>query len=114
MTIVGFLFTKMNAEKKEGAKGKINISNNVSIKDVKETEVSFSSNDQKAITFVFQFLSKYDPAIGEISLEGNVVYMAKKDEAKKIMTGWKKEKKIDKDVMRDIQNTVLTKCKIMA
>ena len=114
MTIVGFLFTKMHAEKKEGTKGKINISNNVSVKDVKESETAFSSENQKTISFQFFFTSKYEPDVGEISLEGNVIYMGKKDEVKKIMASWKKDKKIDKDIMKNILNTILTKCNIEA
>jgi len=114
MTIVGFSFTKMHAEKKDGTKGKINISNNVSIKDVKEAETAFSSETQKGVKFFFQFTSKYEPEVGEISLEGNVLYMGKKDEVKKILSTWKKDKKIDSDIMKDILNTILTKCNIEA
>lgn len=114
MTIVGFLFTKIQAEKKQGAKGKINISNNVTIKDVKEADTAFTSESQKGISFQFQFTSKYDQGVGEILLEGNVLYMGKKEEVKKIISAWKKEKKIEKDIMKDILNTLLTKCNIEA
>lgn len=112
--IVGFLFTKMHAEKKDGAKGKINIQNNVSITDVKEAEVSFGAGDQKGVKFDFLFTSKYTPEVGEITLTGNVLYMTKKEEAKKLAAGWKKDKKIDQTVMKTVLNTVLTKCNIQA
>lgn len=114
MTIVGFYFTKMEAVKREVVKGKINISNNVSITDVKENDNNFGSETQKGVTFVFKFTSKYEPQAGEISLEGNVLYMEAKDKIKKIVTGWKKDKKLDKEVMKAILNTILTKSNIQA
>ncbi|MBR9690533.1 hypothetical protein GOV08_02500 [Candidatus Woesearchaeota archaeon] len=114
MTIVGFLFTKMNAEKKEGVKGKINISNNISIKDVAQAKVSFGAKDQQGIGFHFHFKSKYEPKAGEISFDGNVLYLIDKKDAKKILDNWKKDKKIEKTVMRNILNTVLTRCNIQA
>lgn len=114
MTIVGFTFSKMLATKDDGAKGKINISNNVSITDIKETKLSFSSNEQKGINFNFKFSSKYEPNVGEISLEGSVLYMAAAAEAKNIVDGWKKDKKVDKNLMQNILNHVLTKCNIQA
>ncbi len=114
MTIVGFLFTKMHAEKNDGVKGNVNISNNVSITDVKESDASLGAPDQKGLRFVFKFTSKYSPEIGEISLEGNVLYMDKKEEVKKMVAKWKKDKNIDKEVMKNILNTILTKCYITA
>ena len=114
MTIVGFYFTKIEAIKKDGVKGKINIANNVSITDVKENETSFGTETQKGITFTFKFTSKYSPEAGEINLEGTVLYMDTKENTKKILTSWKKEKKLDKEVMKSILNTILTKSNIQA
>ena len=39
--IVGFNFNKVNVERKEAAKGKISISNNVAIKDIEQKELPF-------------------------------------------------------------------------
>ena len=57
MTIVGFGFNKIEVEKKEGAKGKINISNNVSIKDVKETTLAVGKDNPTVLKFTFEFVS---------------------------------------------------------
>lgn len=114
MTIVGFLFTKMHAEKNDGVKGNVNIANNVSITDVQESEATFSSSEQKGLKFLFKFTSKYNPEIGEIALEGNVLYMDKKEEVKKILAKWKKDKNLDKEIMKGILNTILTKSYISA
>ena len=53
MSIISFNFTKINAERKEGAKGKISIANNVGIKDVKSFELKLGKNKEKALKLEF-------------------------------------------------------------
>ena len=114
MTIVGFSFTKLEAEKKEGVKGKINISNNVSINKVEEKSLSITDEKQKVLAFTFEFTSKYDPDLGSIKITGDVLNMDSPAKAKEILDGWKKDKRLPKEIMTDILNTVLTKCNIQA
>ncbi len=47
MTIISFNFTKISAERFEGGQGKISISSNVSIKDVKIFELQLGKNKEK-------------------------------------------------------------------
>ena len=47
-------------------------------------------------------------------LEGAVLYMGEKKANEKILKGWKKDKKIPKDVVTIIINTILNKCHIEA
>ena len=112
--IVGFGFTKLSAEKHETAKGKIDINNNVSIKDIKEDSFSFGNNSQNVLKFIFEFTSKYEPAIGTILFEGELLYMEDPKKTKEILTSWKKEKKIPKELMAGLLNTILTKCNVQA
>jgi hypothetical protein len=114
MTIVGFNFTKIEVEKKEAVSGKINISNNVSIKNIVDTDLSLGTEKQKAIKFVFEFVSKYEPALGKILLGGEVLFLDESSKIKKITEDWKKDKKVEKELMAAILNTVLTKCNVQA
>jgi hypothetical protein len=114
MTIVGFNFTKLEAEKKEIVKGKVNINNNVSITGVEEKNLSLANDKQKVLSFTFEFLAKYDPNIGFIKLIGDVLFMDDAKKAKETLDGWKKEKKLPKEIMTGILNTVLNKCNIRA
>jgi len=114
MTIVGFNFTKLEAEKKDMVKGKININNNVSIKNVEEKKISLANEKQKVINFNFEFLAKYDPDVGSIKFTGEVLYMDTSSKVKEILDGWKKDKKLPKELMPIILNTVLNKCNIQA
>jgi len=114
MTIVGFNFIKIEAEKKELIKGKININNNVTIKNVEEKKLSLSNEKQKVLAFTFEFTAKYDPNVGSISFTGDVLSMEDSKKAKDILDGWKKEKKLPKEVMPNILNTIMSKCNIQA
>ena len=114
MTIVGFNFKRIDVEKKSGASGKINISNNVAIKDVKDTDLSIGSEKQKAVKFEFEFVSKYDPNIGKILLGGDVLFLADTATIKKILDDWKKNKSVQKEIMSDVLNTVLSKSNVQA
>ena len=114
MTIVGFNFTKIGAEKKDIAKGKINISNNVAIDNVDEKKISLANDKQKVLAFTFNFTSKYEPDIGLINFVGDILLMEEARRAKEILDGWKKDKKLPKEIMTPILNTVLSKYNIQA
>lgn len=114
MAIVGFDFTKINVEKKSAIKGNIKINNNVSIKDIKEQELSLGTLKQKALKFEFTFNTKYEPNFANINLEGFVLYIIKPEQIKEIIENWKKNKKLPKDITMPILNTVLSKCNIQA
>ena len=114
MTTLGFNFNEIRVSRKEGVKGKINIKNNVAVKDIKEHNLNLGDESQSAVKFVFEFSSKYEPDFGEIILMGAVLFMEASDKIKKILDDWKKEKKVPKDIMTNILNMVLTRCNIEA
>lgn len=113
MTVIGFSFTKMLIEKKSPMKGKVSINNNVGINHVEETKLNMKT-DKKALKMNFEFSSAYEPKIGDIRLEGEVVYLEDKKKADEIVKNWKKNKKIEKEVMTAVLNNVLAKCNVQA
>ena len=112
--IVGFGFTKLNAEKGENVKGKIDINNNVSIKDVKEDSFSLGREKQNVLKFIFEFTSKYEPSVGSILFEGEILFMEDQKKVKEILSSWKKDKTIQKELMAGLLNTILAKCNVQA
>ncbi|MBI3035639.1 hypothetical protein HYY71_04935 [Candidatus Woesearchaeota archaeon] len=112
--IVGFGFTKLAAERNEAAKGKIDINNNVTIKNVEESSLSFGKNNQDVLRFIFEFTSKYEPNVGSILFEGELLYMEDQKKSKEILSSWKKDKKVPKELMAGMLNTILTKCNVQA
>ncbi|MBI2140268.1 hypothetical protein HYU14_05040 [Candidatus Woesearchaeota archaeon] len=114
MTIIGFNFNKITAVRNDGVSGKVNIKNNVLIKDIKDQPLDLGSDSQKALKFVFEFTSSFEEGLGNIALVGDVVYLGDVKETKSILDEWKKSKKVKKEVMASLLNTVLTKCNIEA
>jgi hypothetical protein len=114
MVMVGFNFTKLHVEKLSPSKGKIKISNNVTIKNVTEKDLSLGKTKEQGINFIFEFVSKYNPGIGEIILTGEILYMEPPEKIKEIMKSWKKDKKLPQPVMTNILNNVLVKSNIQA
>ena len=107
MPIVGFNFLKINAEKKNKVpEGKVNIANDVSIKDVEET--NFGKN--KGIRFTYYFCSNYSPDLGKIELEGDIFFADKEKIIKDIISSWEKNKKVPEDITMNILDFLLVKC----
>ncbi len=114
MAIVGFNFTKINVEKKAAIAGKISIDNNVAIKNVSEIDLAVGAAKQKGIQVLFEFTSKYKPDIGGMLFTGEILFMAEPKKQDEILKGWKKDKKLPKDVMSELINSALSRCNIEA
>ena len=112
--IVGFGFTKLSAEKIQSVKGKIDINNNVSIKSVEEADLSLGKEKKNVAKFKFESVSKYEPAMGQIMFEGEILYHEDPKKVKDIISGWKKDKTLPKELMTVLLNTILSKCNIQA
>lgn len=115
MPIVGFNFSKIDVVRKEKTvTGNISINNNVAIKNIEEADLSIGKDKQDVLKFSFEFNSKYEPEIGNISLGGSLLLLDDSKKIKDILSNWKKDKKIAKEVMAGILNTVLAKCNVQA
>ena len=108
MPIIGITFTSISGKTVNNpVEGDVNVNSTPSIKNVSKKNIpALSMNDVVAIEFTFDI--NYQPKIGEITFEGEVLY--KTDKAENIIKAWKKEKKIDSDVTVEILNGVLKKC----
>ncbi len=114
MAVVGFNFSKIHAEKTAPIKGKINISNRVNLKDVEKADLSLGKDKQQGVKIMFNYISNYEPKIGNIELEGDLLFLADEKGAKSILDEWKKNKKLPQNVMGTVLNTVLTRCNVQA
>jgi len=112
MTTVGFRFTKMSAERKNVSEQNIRIENNVGIIKVEEADVA--DPKKSLIRFDFNFSCKYEPELGSIELEGELVEMYDKQLSSSITAGWQKDKKVHPEIMTRILNNILAKANIEA
>ncbi len=114
MPIVGLQFSKIVVEKFNPVKGKIQVNNNVSLKDVEKSDLNVGAAKQSAVKFHFEFVANYEPKIANISMVGFLTFFEKPEKVKEILDGWKKDKKLPKDIMSAVLNTVLSRCNVEA
>src|SRR3989344_4726422 len=101
MTIVKINLHKEVANRNLEAKGgQINIKKNVSLKN--EEELSFAVEGKKGLKFTFAFNCDYQPDLGKIEVEGQVLYVNDEAKIKEIKSGWEKNKSIPQEVMEQI------------
>jgi len=113
MPIVGFNFDRIGAKKDNKIAGKLQIKNNVEIKEIEQEKLSISSSED-VLKFKFEFKSTYEPGIGAIQINGHVIYMDEPKKVEEIQKFWKKNKGLEKDIAQPIINTILAKCNIKA
>jgi len=113
MTVVSFNITKMLAEKKKLAKGKIDIKNNVTIKNVSESKLAIDPK-RVALKFDFEYVAKYEPELGVIEISGETIFLAEKQVAVETIKIWNKDKKISGDFVNSLMNHILAKCNVQA
>jgi hypothetical protein len=113
MTIVKINLHKVNAERSLDSKGgQIKINNNVSIKNVEDMD--FSAEGKKGLKFTFTFNCQYEPDLGKIEVEGQVLFLEEAKKVDEIKAGWDKDKKIPMEIMEQIVNASLHKGNIQA
>ena len=111
--IVGVNFKKLIADKRKNKFGSININNNIRIVDVKESKMITAKGD-KALDVDFEFVSKYEPDVAQILIEGVAVYVNKDKETTKIFKQWEKEKKLPEKALEEVLSALLLQANIEA
>src|SRR3989338_7448155 len=113
MGIVSFVFDKISAEKVGKITDKVDINNNFNIKRVEKTTINLQGN-KPVLKLFFDFVVNYEPNIGNVQMNGNLTYMDKEEELKKLDDQWKKEKRLPVGITSLVANTILTRANIKA
>ena len=114
MVVVSFNFNKIVAERKSAPRGGIKVSSNVSIKDVEPIDFNLGNSKQKALKYIYEFISKFEPDVGSLEITGDILDLQEDKKVDEIVKGWKKDKQLKKEVVAPIINLVLSKCNIKA
>ncbi len=113
MPIVKINVHKVHAERNLNAKGgQVKINNNVALKDVEE--LSFASEGSRGLKFTFAFSCNYEPDLGKIEVEGQVIFVDDEKKIKQIKVDWDKNKRVSMDITEQIINAALHKGNIQA
>ena len=105
--IVGLNFSAVSAKAEEGKLGTkgINVNSSPKIVAVEKADVL----DMKDVLRIkFDFVSKYEPAVGEIALSGTLLWRS--SDAKKVLKAWEDEKKLETKAAVEILNAIFRKC----
>ena len=113
MGIISFMFDKMSVEKTSSITGNVNINHNFNIKNVKKSDINIEGS-KATLKLYFDFNVNYEPNIGNIQINGNLIYLDKEEELDKLDAQWKKEKRLPEDVTNLVANTILTKANVKA
>lgn len=98
MTIVGFSFIKVNAEKEaKGHSGNVEINHNFAIKDVSKTSLKLGVGSSDVLRVIFEYIINYKN-LGKVSLTGEVIYSDTKEIINESLKGWEVDKVLTKIV----------------
>src|SRR3989338_10248247 len=114
MAIISFGFHRMEAQKTPNFKGKVNINNNIGIKEVEKSDLFLGKNKQEALRFSFEYSALYEPGLGKVILEGDFLYMEDQEKVNQIIDKWKKEKKINAELFTHLVGGILSRCHVQA
>lgn len=105
--IIGIRFNKISGEKNKVENvGEISVTSTPTIKNVEKKEIELVG--EGVISIEFEFNTKYEPNIGHIKIEGEV--LAKYENSEEILKEWKKKKSLPEDVTIQITNAIFKKC----
>jgi hypothetical protein len=113
MAILNFGFTKIDVEKKEKVSKQISIKSGLNITAVGQSEM-VSGTKQQAFNIKFSFDVQYEPNVGHIKLQGDIMYLADESLSKEIVDSWKEKKSLPKPVALVVFNRILHNCNVEA
>lgn len=113
MTIIGFNFSKMLAQQKKAAKGNLKIGTNVKIDGLEKTSLVFDK-ERMALKLNFTYNVRYDPDIGGVELQGDILFLQEKKVAEGLLAEWEKKKALPKKVSSGLVNAIMQKCVVQA
>jgi len=114
MPIVGFNFERVLGEKKNIISKEVKIRNNASITGILEERLPIEGSKGEVLKFTFEYITSYEPEIGEIELKGHILYLDDTKKIKEILKSWRKDKKIPQELMQQLLNTIIRRSSIKA
>jgi len=104
MSVVGIKINKIEGSKNDNAKidGPVRIGSAPRILSVTENQMNSGTGKVNVLEFSFEYYTNYDPALGNIRVNGAILYQATEDVRKNIMSSWKASNNLPKDVSAEV------------
>ncbi|NIO21845.1 MAG: hypothetical protein GTN76_14225 [Candidatus Aenigmarchaeota archaeon] len=109
MAVVGLSFNSVEAkrDKEQRIRAEIKVNSVPRINNVKEVTIA-SLGNKKVLSMAFEFVTNYDPRVGEIKIGGDLLYMT--EDNKKLLKQWEKDKKLPEKPSLEILNYLFRRC----
>lgn len=109
MAIIGLTFDSVEAkrDKEQRIRAEIKVNSVPRINNIKEVTIS-TIGGKKVLSLDFEFVTNYDPKVGEIKIGGSLLYMT--DDNKKLLKQWEKEKKLPEKPSLEVLNYLFRRC----
>jgi len=113
MKVIGFVFTKISAEKESKPIGDFSLDTNIDFSDIKEEDMGLKT-EEKALKTTFNYLINYlskenKKQKAKIQIEGEIFVLGEEKEGKEILDAWKK-KEVPVGFKVPLLNLILKKC----
>ena len=104
MPVIGMRMDKIEAERRDNVKveGQIRILPTPRILQVQETQIPGPTGRVNIIEIQFEYVTTYDPPVGEIKVNGTVMFQESENVRKQILDNWKTNRQINPDIGKDI------------
>jgi len=113
MPIVGYTINKINAEKLKQIDNKIMVDHSFKITSIEKEKLKTGTKEE-ILKFFFDYNVEYKEGFGNIKMNGFISFLDEPKALKTILDNWKKDKKVDPELMKNILNTILVHCGIKA
>ncbi len=108
--LLGFNLLKVEAEKNQDFKGKLEIKSNINIKNIEKHKLDLAKQDSLKIDFSFDI--DYGE-LGKVILSGNLFLLTDSKSLKETLNSWK-DKKLDSEINMAILNIIMQKASLRA
>ena len=109
MPVISFDIDRLLAERIAQVTKDIKVENNMKL-----SNVSLVPKRDNLLKFEFEFTTEYKQDVGNMKINGHLLFREETKKIKEIMDTWTKTKKLDKELMTLITNFILIKCNIKA
>lgn len=113
MPMIGLNFDKIVADKMKPVKAPLKINSNLTVTSLEKSGMD-APKGFTMLRFNFEFKLNYEPKTAEILVGGHVLYSEKDKEADAMLGEWKKSKKVNPDLVRNVINAAIIRSNIKA
>ncbi len=104
MPLVGLRMDKIEASRNNQVKieGPVRIGTSPRILSLSESQVNSGTGKLNVLEVSFEYFTNYDPAMGNIRIDGVAMYQESEEARKKILSEWKSDNKLPAEFSNEL------------